>query len=75
MVQACLTNIHLFMMYFIPSKLGFGKKLISLEPEWSNELMRIRGEYHLVKWKTCCKSKDLVDWDCQFGYHEQSPDG
>ena len=57
LVQACLTNIPLFMMSFYPLPVGPRKKadLYRARLVWQENEDK---KYHLVNWKTCCLPKE-----------------
>ena len=59
LVQACLTNIPLFMMSFYPLPVGVRKKadFFIARLVWQED--ENKKKYHLVNWKTCCMPKDL----------------
>lgn len=67
-MQACLTNIPLFMVSFYSIPVGVVKKVdfyraILVSQEDENE-----KRYHLVNWKTCCMPKyfgglGILNWN------------
>ena len=58
LVQACLTNIPLFMMSFYPLPVGVRKKADFFRARLVCQEDENKNKYHLVNWKTCCLPKE-----------------
>ena len=57
LVQACLTNIPLFMMSFYVVPKGIIKKADFFRSRLVWQEDENKKKYHLVNWKTCCLPK------------------
>lgn len=59
LVQACLSNIPIYMMSFYPLHVGVRKKADFFRARLVWQENEDKKKYHLVNWKTCCLPRSM----------------